>query len=263
MTNEVQRTDAPSALEKAALMGDLADLSPMERLTYYHGVCKSIGLNPLTKPFQYIRLNNKLTLYATKDATDQLRTLKTISIVSAERDTSDANYATWIVTGTDAKGRTDMDIGSVPIGKLQGDARANAIMKALTKAKRRLTLSLAGLGMLDESELGAIPSAAPVHVDDDGEVLDMSPAQRMLVERAQDATGTTETPATVEAEEVPDEAPPLPQEPAIAPERLKDMKTAAGTLCLAEDAALETGKCEKPAGHKGSHKNAAGVWPNK
>jgi hypothetical protein len=38
-----------------------------------------------------------------------------------------------------------------------GDVLANALMKAETKAKRRVTLSLAGLGWLDETELDTIP----------------------------------------------------------------------------------------------------------
>jgi hypothetical protein len=37
---------------------------------------------------------------------------------------------------------------------------ANALMKAETKAKRRVTLSICGLGMLDESEVESIPGAA-------------------------------------------------------------------------------------------------------
>lgn len=32
-------------------------------------------------------------------------------------------------------------------------------------------------------------------------------------------------------------------------------------LCLAENAELMTGKCEKDAGHKGAHRNATGSWP--
>ena len=36
------------------------------------------------------------------------------------------------------------------------NALANAIMKAETKAKRRVTLSICGLGMLDETELETI-----------------------------------------------------------------------------------------------------------
>ena len=36
---------------------------------------------------------------------------------------------------------------------LKGEVRANAILKAVTKAKRRATLSICGLGWLDESEV--------------------------------------------------------------------------------------------------------------
>ncbi len=58
-------------------------------------------------------------------------------------------------------GRTDESIGAVPIDTLKGESRANAMMKAETKAKRRVTLSISGLGMLDESELESIPGAKP------------------------------------------------------------------------------------------------------
>jgi hypothetical protein len=50
---------------------------------------------------------------------------------------------------------------------LQGDALANALMKAETKSKRRVTLSICGLGMLDETEMETIPSAVQVQVVDD------------------------------------------------------------------------------------------------
>ena len=46
------------------------------------------------------------------------------------------------------------------IAKLTGDALANALMKAETKAKRRATLSLCGLGFLDETEIETIPEKA-------------------------------------------------------------------------------------------------------
>ena len=48
------------------------------------------------------------------------------------------------------------------IGGLKGDALANGLMKAETKAKRRVTLSLCGLGMLDDSEVETIPNAQRV-----------------------------------------------------------------------------------------------------
>jgi len=45
----------------------------------------------------------------------------------------------------------------VALGTLKGDALANVPMKAETRAKRRATLSLAGLRWLDETELATVP----------------------------------------------------------------------------------------------------------
>ena len=62
-----------------------------------------------------------------------------------------------------------MEVGVVNKGDMRGDM-ANAQMKAVTKAKRRLTLSMCGLGWLDETEVQTIPDARPVLVDDKGEI---------------------------------------------------------------------------------------------
>jgi len=53
-------------------------------------------------------------------------------------------------------GRSDESTGAVPIARLQGENLANALMKAETKAKRRVTLSICGLSVLDESELDGV-----------------------------------------------------------------------------------------------------------
>jgi hypothetical protein len=136
----------------------LKTLSPGERVAYYNRVCDAIGLLPTTRPFGYIVLNGKLTLYALRGCTDQLRKLHQVSI-RIDSITAADGVITAQVSGTDKTGRTDTEIGVVPIGKAQGEELANARMKALTKAKRRLTLSLCGLGMLDESEVSSIPGA--------------------------------------------------------------------------------------------------------
>jgi len=146
-------------IERAVLAGDLAKLSAADRLNYYTAVCESLGLNPLTRPFEYITLNGKLTLYARKDATEQLRKLHGISVSITNREQiGDAYVVTARATTKD--GRSDESIGAVPAGKLGGgEAMCNAIMKAETKAKRRVTLSICGLGIFDEMEVAAIPGA--------------------------------------------------------------------------------------------------------
>ena len=71
-----------------------------------------------------------------------------------------------------ADGRTDESTGVVSIGNLKGDFLANACMKAETKAKRRVTLSIVGLGFLDESEAETIPNAQRVVVNETGEIIE-------------------------------------------------------------------------------------------
>jgi len=138
--------------------GDLSNLSPEQRVIHYHNVCRSLGLNPVTQPFAYITLSGKLTLYAKRDACDQLRKLHGINIQIPDRTVHDG-LLTVHAKATDKTGRTDEDLGVVSIAGLRGEAASNAVMKAVTKAKRRVTLSICGLGFLDETEVEDIPDA--------------------------------------------------------------------------------------------------------
>ena len=147
-------------IEAVIAAGDLSRLSVDQRNTYYVTVCQSIGLNALTRPFEYITLNGKLTLYARKDATDQLRSIKGVSITRADVSLADPDWVIVTTEARDATGRTDIDVGCVSRKDMRGDL-GNVIMKAVTKSKRRVTLSLCGLGMLDESEIETIPDAKP------------------------------------------------------------------------------------------------------
>jgi hypothetical protein len=146
-------------IEAVITKGNLAQLTPQERTRFYVEVCKSVGLNALTKPFEFIELNGKLTLYALRSCTEQLRTIHGVSVDEMSESERDGVF---IVTTKvrNKHGRTDVAKGAVSIANLKGDALANAMMKAETKSKRRATLSLCGLGFLDESEVETIPAPA-------------------------------------------------------------------------------------------------------
>ena len=166
-----QVTPAPTQkaydiMEAVIARGDLAKLSPQERGKLYGRVCASVGLNPYTRPFEYILLNNKLTLYARKDCTDQLRAIHGISVTDLNESEREGVF---IVTAkvSNAAGRTDVSKGAVSVTGLKGELLANALMKAETKAKRRATLSICGLGFSDESEIGDIPGARRSKSNDD------------------------------------------------------------------------------------------------
>jgi hypothetical protein len=119
-----------------------------------------MGLDPFTKPFDILRLNGKEVLYCTRSGTQQLNKLHKVSHLITSRDTNQ-EAGVYIVTSKASlpDGRCTESIGAVNIAGLKGEAYANAIMKAETKAKRRATLDLLGLGVLDESEAESIPNA--------------------------------------------------------------------------------------------------------
>lgn len=147
-------------IESALIQNDLSKLSQQERLGYYKSVCESLGLNPLTQPFEYLSFQGKLRLYAKRDATDQLRKVNSVSVSIVSRE---FQHDLFIVTARAVVGaRSDESVGAVFVGGLKGDSLANAIMKAETKAKRRVTLSVCGLGILDESEIEAVKGAVTV-----------------------------------------------------------------------------------------------------
>lgn len=163
--------DASALMERVVVGGDISKLSSSERLVYYRRLCESLGLNWLTRPFQYITLSGRLTLYATKDATEQLRKINKVSITNLANHRVEDVY---VVTATarDSDGREDSATGAVQLGTMKGEALANALMKAETKAKRRVTLSICGLGMLDETEVVTIPDAKmPLVNMETGEIL--------------------------------------------------------------------------------------------
>lgn len=195
--------ELPSAIEKVLVQGDLAPLKPEERVQYYKTVCESLGLNPYTKPFSYITLNGKLTLYANKDAADQLRRIYGVSIDDVSRE-MDGDLIIVEAKGHDATGRTDVEIGVVNKKEMGGNI-ANALMKANTKAKRRLTLSLVGLGWLDETEIESIPKsqAQVVDVDDDGNIVEATRIDSKAIVVENPNTNTPKEEKPVEAQEKP------------------------------------------------------------
>jgi hypothetical protein len=152
-----QQPVSAQTLEHVLGTGDLSKLSTQQRVEYYAKTCQSLGLNPLTRPFRFLALNGAIQLYATRDCTDQLRKVNGIALHIVDKQI-DAGLFLVTVRAKDKHGREDEDMGAVALPP-SGESRANALMKAMTKAKRRVTLSICGLGLTDEAELDTIPGA--------------------------------------------------------------------------------------------------------
>jgi hypothetical protein len=162
-------------LEKVILGNDLADLQPQERVQYIHAVCSSLGLNPMTNPIKIMKFQGKMVPYAAKEASEQLRKINKISISSLDSKVLPGDLYVVTATACTPDGRTDSSTGAISIAGLKGEAIANAMMKCETKAKRRVTLSICGLGFIDETEVESIPGAMKISVDSPSKKAEVQP----------------------------------------------------------------------------------------
>jgi hypothetical protein len=153
------------ALEAYIAAGDIGKLDAGQRIALYKAVCDSLGLNPLTQPFEYLRLSGGVQLYAKKSATEQLRQIHGVSVLALEQEMR-GDILCMTARVRDRSGREDIATGAVNLKGLAGEALANAYMKCETKSKRRATLSICGLAMLDETEIDSIAGAKPITVEE-------------------------------------------------------------------------------------------------
>src|SRR3990167_3399176 len=86
------RDESADIMETVMAKGDLSSLTPAERNTYYLAVCNSLGLNPLTRPLEYITLQGRMILYERRDATDQLRSIHEVAIEDMVESEIDGVY---------------------------------------------------------------------------------------------------------------------------------------------------------------------------
>ncbi len=178
--NQLQTKNDSSVIQKLVLDGDISQMSKEQRVNYYTQFCQSLGLNPLTQPFQIIKFQGKEKLYATKDCTEQLRKIHGVSITDiASQKIEDVYVVT--AKAMDKNGKVDTSTGAVTISNLKGDALANALMKAETKAKRRVTLSICGLGILDESETDTMKEA----ITEDVQAVEVPKAKKQVLNEEQ------------------------------------------------------------------------------
>lgn len=149
------------AIDDLIQRGDYSSLTMRERSIFTYKLAERLGLNPITKPFDFIVLNNKLTLYANRTCSDQLRKIHNIS--------SSVIYEGPLMIGTEARPdvycvrvritngeRSEEAIGCVGLSNKKDEELGNTIMKCHTKALRRGTIAFCGLGFLDETEVESV-----------------------------------------------------------------------------------------------------------
>ncbi len=209
---------------------NLASLSPAQQVEAIRAICAAINVPAALSPIMLLPTDDRLVPYVTAAGTNNVRDRRGISIVIGDRRELDGIYFVT-ARATTPDGRTDESTGAVPLVKQDGEwkttdsgkkyfspngkflplapaDRANAIMKAETKAKRRVTLSIAGIGFMDESEIDQVRGAGrgiSVEIVDQetGEIIDVpshAPVPAIAGERPTDAG--LELPAVTYAEAI-------------------------------------------------------------
>lgn len=163
MTNEIAVTNqlSDAIVSSLVLDGDIGKMPERLRVEYYKHRCRVLGLDPGENPFQLIRLNGRLVLYATKTCANALTRVNKLS-VEIRSTRIDGDLVIVDARASDPSGRFCDDVGVVDLVVEKQLGKANALMKAITKAKRRAVLALVGLGVLDDSEVDGVRGASRV-----------------------------------------------------------------------------------------------------
>jgi len=149
--------DVESAIAQMQASGkDTGSLTAQQRAGYVTALCRALRLNPLTNPVQFIRLNGREVLYVTRTATDQLAAIHGLNRKTVRGpeivDIAGTKVALCTVEVSLPNGRSETATATLPVAD-----PAMLYMKLETKAKRRGTLAILGLGMLAEDEAESIP----------------------------------------------------------------------------------------------------------
>lgn len=167
---------------KLIATGDCSALTPAQKIEYYLAKCDAFSLDPRTVPFEFIKTKDKdgvvkETLYTKAVGAQSLAMIHKLSTeMRSEKEDGDT-YVVWVRTSS-PDGRFVDEIGATPLTyvfydkdsrksetrPLTGTARADARMKAYTKAHRRSVNKWVGAG-LDESELESLDIISVTSVD--------------------------------------------------------------------------------------------------
>ena len=140
--------------------GNIASLSEEDRTKYILALCDALCLDPRFKPIDLISgQGGTVTPYLNRGATDSLARRegiqRTTVVPPKEVEINGVKCVLCVARATDVKtGRYEERVATA-VNKDAG----NAFMRVETKAIRRATIALLGIGLIDESELDGIRGA--------------------------------------------------------------------------------------------------------
>lgn len=164
--------------------GDISNHTYSEKKAIIIQICNSLGLRYETNPIHIYKRHDVggEFIYVTKEGCAQLRHIYNININNIYVPKIINNVLIVKASGENIYGRKSTELGSIFLSKEIKDEKLSwAILTATTKAKRRLTLCLSGLGLLADIEATELGEAIvfceekkPIIVDTEKEKIDFT-----------------------------------------------------------------------------------------
>lgn len=183
-TRELYRANhgvSSETLSKIILKGDWKDLTPAQRVEGYIALCRSLGLNPLTKPFDLLEMRDRTTLYLNSAGGAQLGALHKASYHITRVETEPVADTVMLVRAYVKvrlpDGRENEDVGIKTCNPKDVNDYIRAYKSAITNGRLRAIKGLIGLNVVVEGDEEEIPEARVVSVEIAEASAESAPAQ--------------------------------------------------------------------------------------
>lgn len=151
MSKQVAELSPAQLFSRYVLTNNLTGFTDRQRANLISHLCKAWKLDFNQQPFIIINTQGKEKLYLSKAGSEQVRDRNKVSINQVDTKI-EGDMVIVTAQATLPSGRQDSDVGVVSVKGLSGENLSNAMLKAVTKAKRRVTLSICGLPVSDVVE---------------------------------------------------------------------------------------------------------------
>jgi hypothetical protein len=211
MSEMPAKYDAEPAVIEQLIRGDISGVSREALLRYIFLFCERVGISPLAVPFSLMKTQRGMQLVANRNFYDAVASKYSVSrecVGEGFFEGTKLYYTRYRATTPD--GRVTEDMALVDTAGLNGNDLANAIMKAHTKGRNRVTRAHLGFPFPDETEAETVPGASVVSIE--------------------------EVPSASNGEPQQDEALPNPEPPRASREQIKRIHALAKRLGMNEEA---------------------------
>jgi hypothetical protein len=211
MSEMPAKYDAEPAVIEQLIRGDVSNVPREALLRYVFTFCERVGISPLAVPFSLMKTQQGMQLVANRNFYDAVANKYSVSrecVGEGFFEGTKLYYTRYRATTPD--GRVTEDMALVDTAGLNGKDLANAIMKAHTKGRNRVTRAHLGFPFPDETEAETVPGASVVSIE--------------------------EVPSGSNGEPLQDDALPKPEPPRASREQIKRIHALAKRLGMNEEA---------------------------